>query len=623
VNAVGNATYCGARFSVPPWVSTHGRHALAVCLLLASALALRAQETSHRELQPTPLPAFIEFQSVSIPMRDRIVLKADVFVPPGTGRWPAILVRTPYNRKSKGTRSYSVFTQYGYAVVLEDVRGRYGSGGSFGSVKQEGPDGSDTINWIAKQPWSDGRIGMAGASYLGIAQWWAAVECNPHLLAIFPLLSGDDEYMDRYYSPGGALQLGHRLVWLSENLTPRGRTRPPFEAYIHHLPLTSSDAAATTGKLQLWRVPVNHPSRDRFWLSLSIRNQLSKITAAVSSMGGWFDVYAESDLDAFSHLAGRGAPIETWIGPWSHAFSHRYPAIDFGSSATPRVRTLQLAWFDRFLKISPESKHRSPLLHIFVMGPNVWREEHEWPLARTRYTPYYLESEGHANTASGDGKLSRHLDRDRDADHFAYNPANPVPTNGGAVCCNPRLLRAGPLDQSRVEQRHDVLVYTSVPLREDLEATGPVGVTLYVMTSANDTDFSAKLVDVFPDGRPLLVTDGLTRLRYRLSLSKPALVKKNAPYQVHIDAGVTSWVFGKGHRIRLEVSSSNFPRYDRNLNSNGPNASQTKLVVAKQTVLHDAEYPSALVLPVIPRVRSYPSAFDSHSRMHSFARRYR
>jgi putative CocE/NonD family hydrolase len=612
-----------ARFSVQPWGSTHGRHLLVASLLFASCLALRAQETSHPELPPTPLPAFVEFQGVSIPMRDRVVLKADVFVPPGAGRWPTILVRTPYSRKSKVTRGYSAFAEYGYAVVLEDVRGRYESGGSFGPVSQEGPDGSDTINWIVKQSWSDGRVGMAGASYLGIAQWWAAIERNPHLLAIFPLLSGDDEYMDRYYSPGGALQLGHRLVWLSENLTPRGRTRAPFETYLHHLPLTSSDVAATTTKLQLWRVPVNHPSYDRFWLSLSIRPQLPKITAAVSSMGGWFDVYAESDLDAFSHLARRGASVETWIGPWSHAFTRRYPTIDFGPAAAPRVRSLQLAWFNRFLKISAESKHRAPLLHIFVMGPNVWREEHEWPLARTRYIPYYLESGGHANSASGDGRLSRHFDRDRDADHFVYDPANPVPTTGGAVCCNPRLLPAGPLDQSRVEQRQDVLVYTSPPLREDLEVTGPIAATLYVITSANDTDFSAKLVDVFPDGRPLLVTDGLTRMRYRLSLAKPALVKKNAPYQVHIDAGVTSWVFEKGHRIRLEVSSSNFPRFDRNLNGSGPNASQTKWVIAKQTVLHESGYPSVLVLPVIPRVRSYLPALDSHSRMHSFARRYR
>jgi uncharacterized protein len=554
-------------------------------------------------------------------MRDGVMLQADVYVPPGSGRWPAILVRTPYNRHSDTTRGYRLFTEHGYAVVTEDVRGRYGSNGTFGSIEQEGPDGSDTINWIAAQPWSDGRVGMAGASYVGIVQWWAAVQHNPHLLAIFPLLSGDDEYMDRYYSPGGALQLGHRLVWLSENLTPRGTRRPLFGAYIRHLPLGTSDLAATTQKLELWRTPLNHPSYDQFWLGLSVRNQLPEVTAAVSSIGGWFDNYVESDLDAFSHLAKRGLPIETWIGPWAHTLLRKYPTIDFGPIATPRVRALQLAWFDRFLKVPVEADRQPPLplLHIFVMGPDVWRDEHEWPLARTRFTPFYLESGGHANAASGDGELTSRFRGGQIPDHFVYNPADPVPTTGGAVCCNPKLLPAGPLDQSSVERRNDVLVYTSPPLSDDLEVTGPVGVTIYVATSATDTDFTAKLVDVFPDGRPLLVTDGIARLRYRLSLAKPVFVRRNVPYQVHIDAGVTSWVFAEGHRVRLEISSSNFPRYDRNLNSSRPNASESKITVAMQTVMHDQRYPSVVVLPVIPRVRTSTSAFDSHSRVHTIA----
>jgi hypothetical protein len=552
-------------------------------------------------------------------MSDGVILQTDVYVPTGNGRWPTILIRTPYNRRTRTSEAYRVFTDHGYAVVLEDVRGRYGSGGSFGSVEQEGPDGNDTINWIAAQPWSNGRVGMAGASYVGLVQWWAAVQHNPHLLAIFPLVSGDDEYLDRYYSPGGALKLGHRLVWLSENLTPRGEQHPPFKSYIRHLPLTTSDVAATTQKLQMWRAPLSHPSYDQFWLALSIRNQLPEITAAVSSMGGWFDNYAESDLDAFAHLARQGRPVETWIGPWSHAFVHKYPTVDFGPLATARVRTLQLAWFDRFLKVPVAQRSHEPLLHIFVMGPNVWREEHEWPLSRTRYTPYYLQSGGHANTAGGDGQLSIRFGGGRAPDHFVYDPANPVPTTGGAVCCNPKLLPAGPLNQSAVERRKDVLAYTSAPLLKEQEVTGPVGVTLYVATSANDTDFSAKLVDVYPDGRALLVTDGIVRLRYRLSLAKPVFVKRNAPYQVHIDMGVTSWVFEEGHRIRLEISSSNFPRFDRNLNTARPNANESKWAVAKQTVLHEKRYPSVLVLPVIPRVRTSTPALDSHSRVHSFA----
>ncbi|MGA8593470.1 MAG: CocE/NonD family hydrolase [Bryobacteraceae bacterium] len=594
----------------------------AACFLLilpwvSEPNASGAQASSHQEMPATPLPGFIEFENVRIPMRDGVILRADVYVPPGSGRWPAILIRTPYNRHSDTTRGYRVFTEHGYAVVTEDVRGRNGSDGTFGSIEQEGPDGNDTINWIAAQPWSNGRVGMAGASYVGIVQWRAAVQHNPHLLAIFPLVSGDDEYMDRYYSPGGALQLAHRLVWLSENLTPRGLPRPPFAVYIRHLPLGTSDVAATTLKLEMWRVPLNHPSYDRFWLALSVRNQLPEVTAAVSSMGGWFDDYVESDLDAFSHLAKRGMPIETWIGPWSHTLTRKYSTVDFGPMAMPHVRALQLAWFDRFLKVpvSASSQAPLPLLHIFVMGSNVWRDEHEWPLARTRYTPFYLESGGRANTASGDGELTSRFRSGEPPDRFIYDPSNPVPTTGGAVCCNPRLLPAGPLDQSAVERRNDVLVYTSPPLRDDLEVTGPVGVTIYVATSASDTDFTAKLVDVFPDGRPLLVTDGIARLRYRVSLARPVFVKRNVPYQIHIDAGVTSWVFAEGHRIRLEISSSNFPRYDRNLNSSRPNASESKITVAMQTVMHDQRYPSVVVLPVIPRVRTSTSALDSHSRV--------
>jgi uncharacterized protein len=590
-------------------------------LWIASPREVRAQASAHPEIPASPLPGFVEFENVAIPMRDGVILRADVYVPPGSGRWPTILVRTPYNRHSDTSRGYRAFTERGFAVVTEDVRGRSGSEGTFGPIEQEGPDGSDTINWIVAQPWSNGRVGMAGASYVGIVQWWAAVEHNPHLFAIFPLLSGDDEYMDRYYSPGGALQLAHRLVWLSENLTPRGVPRPAFGAYIRHLPLATSDVAATTIKLELWRVPLNHPSYDGFWLALSVRNQLPEVTAAVSSMGGWFDSYVESDLDAFSHLAKRRMPVETWIGPWTHTLTSKYPAIDFGPAATPRVRALQLAWFDRFLKVPVPAKSQSPLplLHIFVMGSDAWREEHEWPLARTKYTPFYLESGGHANTADGDGELTSRFRGGQPPDRFVYDPANPVPTTGGAVCCNPRLLPAGPLDQSEVERRRDVLVYTSPPLRDDLEVTGPVGATLYVATSANDTDFTAKLVDVFPDGRPLLVTDGIARLRYRMSLARPLLVKRNVPYQVHIDVGVTSWVFAEGHRVRLEISSSNFPRFDRNLNSNRLNAGESKLNVAAQTVLHNQRYPSVVVLPVIPRVRNSTPAFDSHSRVHSIA----
>jgi hypothetical protein len=593
-------------------------YSVLVCIGIIFGRVSAGQSFPRQDVPVNPIPSIVEFDNVAVPMRDKVVLRADVYLPPGGGRWPAILIRTPYNRHSEISQSYRFFADHGYAVITQDVRGRHGSAGTFGSVAQEGPDGSDTIDWIVRQPWSNGRVGMAGASYVGIVQWWAAVQKNPHLVTIFPLLSGNDEYMDRYYSPGGALQLGHRLIWLSENLTPRGAIRPSYESYIWHLPLKTADIAATTQRLQLWRSPLEHPSYDRFWTKLSIRNQMLNVDVPVFSMGGWFDAYSQSDLNAFSTLAKRAVPVETWIGPWSHTFAARFPTIDFGRTASPHIRGLQLAWFDRYLKTnSPPTKRSRPVLHIFVMGADIWRDEHEWPLARTRYTPFYLDSHGDANTANGNGALTLHPGEDHVPDHFTYDPQNPVPTTGGAVCCNPKLMPPGPLEQSTIEQRQDVLVYTSQPLREDLEVTGPVGATIYVATSANDTDFSAKLVDVFPDGRALLVTDGIARLRYRMSLASPVFVRRNFPYQVHIDAGVTSWSFAREHRIRLEISSSNFPRYDRSLNTNRPNADELKVTRAYQTVYHEKRYPSVLVLPVIPRVRSWSLNRYSHSRANS------
>lgn len=550
-----------------------------------------------------PAPAGHEELGVTIPMRDGIRLAADVFLPPGAGRWPAVLVRTPYNRKVTFTQAtYRFFVQRGYAVVLEDVRGRFASQGVFGPMPQEGPDGNDTINWIAEQPWSDGRVGMAGSSYVGMAQWWAALQDNPHLMAISPTTSGDDEYIDRFYSIGGTLQLGHRLVWLAQNLTPPSHVRPLFSSYIGHLPLRTADVAASGIILPPWRAALAHPSYDSYWKGLSVREHIGRIDIPVLSFGGWFDAYAESDLDAFSRLAKRHQIVETWIGPWAHNPGLRFPTRDFGPQARIPIRIKQADWFDRWVKRPGNTEEPpAPLLHIFVMGPNVWREEHEWPLARTHYTPLYLSSNGHANSARGDGILHWQPIRKSPPDSFTYDPKNPAPTHGGAICCDPNLLPPGPLDQTAVEQRQDVLVYTSAPLTEEIEVTGPVRVVLYVATSANDTDFTAKLVDVQPDGRPLEVTDGIQRLRYRLSLDKPVFVKRNAAYQISVDIGVTSYVFANGHRVRLEVSSSNFPRFDRNLNSPRPNADETKITKARQTVFHEKGYPSAILLPIIPK----------------------
>jgi hypothetical protein len=567
--------------------------------------ALLVLATQSLSAQTGTKPPATDRRDLMVPMRDGVRLATDVFLPTATGRFPTVLVRTPYSRHALSIRGYRFFVQHGYALVVQDLRGRWASQGNYGFMPQEAPDGNDTLNWIAAQPWSNGRVGMAGSSYLGVVQWWAAIEDNPHLRAISPMFSGDDEYTDRYYSAGGALQLGHRLLWFAENFPPKPTGPPPLDTYINHLPLRTADSAAVQRPLPLWQLALDHPSLDLFWQQQSLRNSLSRIDVPVLSFGGWFDAYAASDLDAFSRLAKLNKTIETWIGPWAHNPGLPFPTRDFGAEASIAMRSKQADWFDRWVKKpSPAAQENEPaVLHIFVMGPDVWRKEHEWPLARTRYTPIYLASAGNANTSAGDGLLSWQLPRKSKVDTFTYDPRNPVPTRGGAVCCEPTIFPPGPLDQSAVETRQDVLVYTSPPLSEEIEVTGPVRTILYVSTSANDTDFTAKLVDVQPDGRPLLVTDGIQRMRYRLSLNTPVYVKRNQAYQISVDTGVTSYVFAPRHRIRLEVSSSNFPRFDRNLNATGANADQTKPVKARQTVLHQKGYPSAIILPVIARTR--------------------
>jgi putative CocE/NonD family hydrolase len=570
-------------------------------------------------LHATGSVAYQKLLHARVPMRDGIHLDTNIFHPTGGGRYPAVLLRTPYGKGPDLPAGYSAFLDHGYAVVLQDVRGRYASEGKFEALLQEGPDGYDTLNWIAEQPWSNGRVGMIGGSYLGIAQWRVALLNNPHLKAIFPVVSGSDDYFDRFYSPGGATKLGHRLLWFSLNLTPPGVARPKFNDYILHLPLRTADQAATHRTLSLYQTVLNHPTYDSFWKGISVLDNIDSVHVPVFAVGGWYDNYVESDLNAFAALhrsAGKADDKHRiMIGPWAHNMSIPFSGIDLGLDSSAPIRAYQIEWFDHWLKgmpesavaYSPETWHnvRSEVdeapVHIFVMGVNRWRDEQEWPLARTRYTPLYLASKGHANSLTGDGVLQwSPVKKKIKPDQFAYDPRYPVPTRGGAVCCDPKIFPWGPIDQRPVEQRNDVLVYTSEALKQDLEVTGPIQVVLYASTTARDTDFTAKLVDVFPNGEARNLTDGILRVRYRNGLEKADLAQPGEIYPLTIDVGVTSNVFLKGHRIRVEISSSNFPRFDRNANTGRVLADETVLKTAEQTVYHAPPFPSHLLLPVIP-----------------------
>ncbi len=532
-------------------------------------------------------------------MRDRVGLSTNIFLPSAAGRWPVLLIRTPYNKGRDLPASYRIFVEHGYAIVVQDVRGRYLSEGKFEPLTQEGADGEDTLNWIGHQPWCDGNIGMAGGSYVGIAQWQTALRNPPYLKAISPLVAGYDDYFDRFYSRGGAFKLGHRLLWISENLRSPGFAKPDFNRFIYWLPLRTLDRVVAGRTIDFYQKSLNHPAYDTFWKSISTREKLAHMHVPVLTGGGWFDNYAQSDLEAFAALRGMERPAYVVVGPWGHNFWDRLPGA-FGAEAAPAIRRYQLDWFDHWLKGRNTIAHLSPA-RLFTMGVNRWTNEDEWPPADAQTIALYLESDGKANGAKGGGALHAHAPRHQVRDDYTYDPRKPVPTKGGPICCNPRVFPPGPMDQRAIEQRSDVLIYTTRPLENDLQVTGPVHVQLWVSTSAPDTDFTAKLVDVQPDGRAMALTDGILRLRYRNGVERIDLAKPGNVYSILIDAGVISNVFLAGHRIRLEIASSNFPRFDRNLNTGKPVADDKEIRTARQSVFHGGKYPSALLLPVVSR----------------------
>ncbi len=532
-------------------------------------------------------PAGVVAQQHSVPMRDGVLLSANLFRPPAVERGPVLLIRTPYGKGRDLLPNHRHFVEQGYLILVQDVRGRYASGGVFEPLGQEGADGDDTLNWIGRQPWSNGRVGMLGGSYLGIVQWKAALTGNRYLKAIFPVVSGYDDYLDRFGSTGGALKLGNRLLWMSANLKARGFKPPDFSLFVNTLPVVDADLAATGQRVAMFQTALAHPAYDGFWRSISTRERLADVKVPVYSVGGWYDNFVQSDLEAFSALRKLGRQAYTLIGPWPHNMSMPFEGEPFGPNARAPIGLYQLRWFDRWLrdKTVPE---QAPL-RIFVMGANVWREEREWPLARAVPSVFYLGE-----------KMERRPPKKARVDRFAYDPSKPVPTRGGGVCCNPQVFPWGPMDQREVEKRADVLVYSTPVLERDLEVTGPVKANLFVSTSATDTDFTVKLVDVYPDGRAMNLTDGILRLRYREGLDKAVLAEPGKVYAITVDAGVTSNVFRAGHRIRVEISSSNFPRFDRNLNTGGPIGQERRGVTAQQAVYVGGSQASAIMLPVVP-----------------------
>jgi uncharacterized protein len=499
----------------------------------------------------------------------------------------------------------------GYVVIFQDVRGRFASEGDWYPIKYESQDGYDTVEWAAGLPYSNGEVGMFGESYDGATAMLAAVAHPPHLAGIVPDITTSNYYNGWAYH-GGALEQWFDEQWASnlsrDTLDRRVRQTTRVPIWAEKLPLADFpllDLGAPSGLAPYFFDWLAHPAYDDYWKQWSIEGRYDNIRVPALIVGGWYDLFLGGTLRNYAGLkqaAGRlGIRLpQLVVGPWDHAStSGKTGDIDFGPAAKGDLNGMTLRWFDHLLRAVPKAEGSGKPVRVFVMGRNVWREADDWPLPRGKTVRFFLGSQGRANSAAGDGLLTVAPPQNAPADKFTYDPADPVPTLGGGLCFQCRDAQhpgSGAFDQDRLESRSDILVYSTPELREDFEATGPVTVELYASSSAVDTDFTAKLVDVGANGYARNLADGILRARYRNSLERADLMKPGEIYKFSIDLWATSNVFLKGHKVRLEISSSNFPRFDRNLNTGRDQAHGTRWVKAQNTIYHDAAHPSALVV---------------------------
>ncbi len=591
--------------------------ALTLCashsLATSSSVAVRASGQRY---------SVVVAKNVQAAMRDGTVLRADVYRPDAAGRFPALLRRTPYSKNSDGSPArFRRLSAQGYVVVVQDTRGRYASDG-VAVPHDEAADGYDTVEWVAALPYVDGKVGMYGGSYLATTQLMAASLAPPHLAAIAPSSSYSNRY-DMVFQ-GGAFYLSDGLYWnlgqaadvrrraagasFEDRDGPIGLTREERrkvrEELLWQMPLASMEALGIKDLAPGYFQMLAHPSYDTFWETYDIASRHGSFETPALHVTGWYDTLLRGTLENFSGLRSNARTERARegqrlvVGPWTHSGptleSTSIGEVEFGPDAGLDYGQLLLRWYDHWLRDGDASVMDTAPVRIFVMGTNRWPDEAEWPLSRARPVRYYLHSSGHAAERVGDGVLSTDAPAGEPPDRYLYDPADPVPTGtaGG--------YSRAPADPSEMETRPDVLVYTSAALEQDLEVTGYIELMLWISSSAPDTDFTGKLIDVAPDGTARTLTDGIARARYRNGKTSPELLSPGVPARLRIDLLATSNVFLRGHRIRLEISSSNFPRFDRNPNTGDEFGTEGELRSATQSVFHDRQRGSYLQLPVVP-----------------------
>jgi len=563
----------------------------------------------------------VEERDPDAPMRDGVKLKVDIFRPDAEGRFPAVLQQTPYNKNDQATRAKK-FAARGYVVVNSDSRGRFDSGGDWDpfSAKHK-TDGYDLVQWIAEQSWCNGNVGTYGLSYMGWTQWWTASQAPPALKAIVPEVAPPDHFFNCPY------QNGVFVCWMMDwagTMSARQPHRAGPGAYggfavnreeaYGKLPYIDFDRTRNYKPTAWWPKWIKqNTARGEYWRGIAYQTPESYAQVKVPSLAisGWFDAnFPGTPMNYLGMKQHGGSPAarrpRIVIGPWQHIINRDRVAagVDFGEQAIIDWDGYVLRWFDYHLKGTDNSVLKDPPVHVFVMGRNKWRTAEDWPLPQTRFTKYYLHSGGKANSSSGDGTLSIEPPRVEPPDRYVYDSKNPTPS---AAFANGHI--DGPRDIGKSAKRDDVLVYETPKLTEDVEIVGPITAKLFAATSARDTDWMIRLSDVHPDGRALFLAEGIMRARHRdpkhngafnpKDLSK---IEPNQSYEYTIDFWrPTGNVFARGHRIRIEISSSYYPYYLRNPNTGEDNIGlATEFQTATQTIFHDTERPSHVVLPVIP-----------------------
>lgn len=550
---------------------------------------------------------------LSVVMRDRVALAADLYRPDLRWPLPTLLRRTAYEHDAAPAGASLDATRLigaGYNLVVQHVRGRHDSGGTFVPFRQEIDDGADTISWITSQPWSDGHVMMVGRSYDGAAQWLAARNGQPALRAITPHVTGSDFY-DGWTHFGGAFQLGFCLHWvLTDLILP---TVPDQAELIRAVDGIADYYRRPWRALRLLRkhAPyyeewLRQPPAGDFWRAVAPNRHYESVRAATLNVGGWYDIFLDGTLENYVRMRAQGGDHRLVIGAWSHCVTGGiFPERRYGYSADEAVLDLTGAHLDVFAAASGNQGAARPTapVRLFIMGVDRWYDFADWPPPQVSSTRWYLHSGGGANTPSGDGWLDPAVPDDEPADIFCSDPMDPVPTCGGATLMTGRYVGAdcGPLDQRAIGHRDDILCYTSNLLPEPLAVVGPVTATLYLSSSARDTDVAVKLVDVWPDGRAELLCDGIVRVGHHIAASGNTMALGRV-HQVAVEVGATGAVLGRGHRVRVDVSGSNFPRFDVNPNTGGKplTLANGSVVTAVNHIHHSTGKPSHITLPVLP-----------------------